>query len=228
MDFDYHTKRAYTFFPTYSSLKSCFFLYRVHDVSLTLLLYKVYYYYINIYISTAITLIYKINNYMSNIDWQLTRTQYVFLPYVENEIFWLIKNSAKSKITKKPYKYSSSPVVLLYFSIVSVSLTLWYLGVSACPPRHWSQRSVGKNPKSAEDQKIRKKKIRIIKIKQNNNKSKKTVIGTELGCEGNLRWAKYDEPWQVFAVVRTNSATRVESESGIGKPRLNNKKPFNP
>lgn len=168
---------------------------------------------------------------MSNADWQLTWTQYVFLPYVENEIFLLIKNSGKSKITKKPYKYSSSPVVLLlFFPVVSISLTLWYLGVPACPPRHWSHRSVGKNPKSAEDQKIRKKKrkVRIIKIKQNNNKSKKTVIGTELGCEGNLRWAKYDEPWQVFAVVRTNSATWVESASGIGKPRLNNKKPFNP
>lgn len=156
---------------------------------------------------------------MSTLTDSSTWTQCAFLP----QIFSLIKNSAKSKITKKPYKYSSSPVVLLLFFVptISVSLTLRYLGVPAYPLGRHRRRSVGKNPKSAEDQNIR-----IIKIKQNNNKSKKTVIGTELECEGNLCWAKYDEPWQVFTAVRTNSSTWVERESGIGKPRLNNKKTF--
>lgn len=165
-------------------------------------------------------------------DWQLTWTQYVFLPHVENEIFLLIKNSGKSKITKKPYKYSSSPVVLLLFfsrrlRFVDV-VVLRRSGMSPetlKPPFRREKSQVCRGSKKYEK---KEEKVRIIKIKQNNNKSKKTVIGTELGCEGNLRWAKYDEPWQVFAVVRTNSATRVESASGIGKPRLNNKKPFNP
>lgn len=40
----------------------------------------------------------------------------LFLPRrVANEIFLFVKNSAKSKITEKPYKYSSSPVVLFFF-----------------------------------------------------------------------------------------------------------------
>jgi len=153
----------------------------------------------------------------------------LILPHVENEIFPLIKNSAKSRSRKYLINiHWALSYYYYFFSTVSVSLTLRYLGVPACPPGHRRRRSFGKNPKSAAEDQKNEKKIRIIKIKQNNNKSKKTVIGTELGCEGNLCWAKYDEPWQVFAAVRTNAATRVESASGIGKPRLNNKKPFNP